>query len=867
MGSTLVRKRVRLIEEYPHFENEMSLVKHGDDSGHDNVDIRCWDHDLVDDVDPWFICLKNLRGDEKSHSPEVVRDNGISKLRRYHQDEGLGRRIKRRCISSENMENEGVDPQWKLFLENLREDGNSYAMEGVRENGVSELIRYHRGDGLPRRIKRGCISNEDVDPQWKLFLENLREDGNSYALVAVRENGASELIRYHREDGLPRRIKRGWISNEDVDPRWKLFLESLREDGNSYALEVVGGNGVSELIRYHREDGFARQVKRRCISIEDVDPQYKLFKESLREDGNSYALEVVRGSWIRYHQDKGLGRRVKRRCISNQKLEELMLVENCEKTLSLVEHGSDENEHSGDNNIDFRSVDDSHNGYGFPHDDNSDNNENEHSGDDNTDVQLLHEGDNWNKQSGDHTVYVKSLDDEIVDSNSKLFLENLREDRNSYSQKIVQETGFPKLTRYHRNNGLPDEPSLATAETMKNSQVKEKTEIKNRDTLESLEDLPKRKSSVVKKNAELAALDPASGMTNWVSSKRPCPEVPHNREELKSDTPETLKNSQVKEKTGIENRNTVKLYENRQEKRSSVVKKNAKLETLNPVSGRTNGHSSKRPHLESAHLLDEEDTKRLNTSRNKRNETLQSFEDLPEKKSSMVKENAKGKATYPASDRTNGRPNKRPGSEVLHFAKRGSNDEDDSENLSDESYKKFLSLVVMDDIDMTFAPQNGRPETYDVDIKEENTESSSDSDLIVLERDPLDGCRTPIKKDPDNSMESDTNFRKRLMKDLTRPYDSEEYIKLLEDWTRQRSAAGHAKNLRSGVIKTYALEGEYGKPYLEMYKDLAGMIKASDRPVSLNLLRGFFYWLKNVAQEGSFEPWRDEECLNVVPQL
>lgn len=46
-----MRKRVRLIEEYPHFENEMSLVKHGDDSGHDNVDIRCWDHGLVDDVE------------------------------------------------------------------------------------------------------------------------------------------------------------------------------------------------------------------------------------------------------------------------------------------------------------------------------------------------------------------------------------------------------------------------------------------------------------------------------------------------------------------------------------------------------------------------------------------------------------------------------------------------------------------------------------------------------------------------------------------------------------------------------------------------------------------------------------------------
>lgn len=77
-------------------------------------------------------------------------------------------------------------------------------------------------------------------------------------------------------------------------------------------------------------------------------------------------------------------------------------------------------------------------------------------------------------------------------------------------------------------------------------------------------------------------------------------------------------------------------------------------------------------------------------------------------------------------------------------------------------------------------------------------------------------------------MESHTNFRKGLMKDLTRPYDSEEYIKLLEDWTRQRSAAGHAKNLRSGVIKTYAIEGEYGKPYLEVYKGLFSLYVQSN---------------------------------------
>ena len=76
------------------------------------------------------------------------------------------------------------------------------------------------------------------------------------------------------------------------------------------------------------------------------------------------------------------------------------------------------------------------------------------------------------------------------------------------------------------------------------------------------------------------------------------------------------------------------------------------------------------------------------------------------------------------------------------------------------------------------------------------------------------------KKDSDNDLESPINFREGLLKDLKRPYDQEELLKLLEDWSNQRPARGHAKNLRSGVIKTYALKGEYGKPYSILYEGL-----------------------------------------------
>nr|XP_011458831.1 PREDICTED: DNA-directed RNA polymerase III subunit RPC1-like [Fragaria vesca subsp. vesca] len=869
---------------------------------------------------------------------------------------------KRRCVSSED-----VDPRQKLFLENLRGDGGSYALEVVQEDGVSELISYHQEDGLGRRIVRRCISDEDVDHRYKLFMENLREDENSYALEVVQEDGVLELIWYHQDDGLGRWIVRRCISDADVDAQYKLFLENLREDGNSYVLEVVQENGISELISYHN-DGLPKRSKRRCVSTEDADPQYKLFLESLRGDGNSYALEVVSETGVtelmRYRQDNGLRRRVERRSVCNKKLEDLMFVDNSEKSLSLVKHGNDENEHSGDDNSDIMSGDDSYNEHGFSSDDNShirsvedgdngkdqsgdnstdvkpvhdgdswneqssddnshirsvDDGDNwfEQCGDDNLDVKSVHDGDNRNEQSSDDIVHVKSVDDDVRDPKSKLFLENLREDENIYAQETFQETGILEPIRYHQNNGLPDEASLVATEPTKNSRVKHKTETENRYTLESLKDPPKRKSSVVKQNAESAALDPASDMENRVSSKRPCLEVPNNPEELSSDTPETFRSPRVKEKPVIENSNILKLFQICREKRSAVVKKKAKVEITNPVSGRTRGHSRKRPHLQahntsesfrssslkekmetkrtlrrmkkekvkidrpnkSAHVLNKEETKEPKTLRNERSESLQSLEDLQEKKGCRMKKNVKEEGEYPYSDRTNELPNKRPGSEVLHFAKCGYNgfaksdlngngDDETESSQTDESYQDFLSdLYVINDEEITYAPQNGRPESYDVEIKDENVESLSDSDLIVLERDPIDGCRTPIKKDSDKDLESPINFREGLLKDLKRPYDQEELLKLLEDWSNQRPARGHAKNLRSGVIKTYALKGEYGKPYSILYQDLAEMIKASDRDRSLNLLRGFFYWLKNVAQDKSFEPWTDAECLNVVPQL
>ncbi|KAK9945909.1 hypothetical protein M0R45_011399 [Rubus argutus] len=464
--------------------------------------------------------------------------------------------------------------------------------------------------------------------------------------------------------------------------------------------------------------------------------------------------------------DERTARRWRRRCIANgnpdcgrstikksrkcnAEVENLMLDKDYEKYLCLIEDGGDRNEHSSDHHIDIRpSVDDRN-------------------------VDSLNDG----------------LDDDDMDPHYKLFWNNLREDGNSYALEMVQEDGSLKQIRYHQADGLPDELNL---EIM--PQLKEKTEIKNRATLETLVDAPKKKSLVVKRNLKLDTPEPVSDGTDVRSSKIPHIEVPS--------TPESSRSSPLKEKTQTRRTSRMVMKKDHPKKNSSKVKKHVKVEDADPRSGRTNGRS-----------------------------------------------------------------NKQPGSKNLWFSEGGSNSEAESDsNVTDDSYQEFLSRTKDDGKIVVFKPKNCEPIIYDADI-----ESSSDSDVIVLDRDPHEGYRTPIKIDVDSRWGTDSHsqFRQGIMKDLKRPYDLEEYLNLLEDWSRQRPPTSHDRNLRNGKIKSYSLPGEFGRSYQEMYKDLAGKIDAAtgnDRPKKLNLLRGFFYWLKNVTQEGSFKPWNDKACLRVLPE-
>lgn len=104
------------------------------------------------------------------------------------------------------------------------------------------------------------------------------------------------------------------------------------------------------------------------------------------------------------------------------------------------------------------------------------------------------------------------------------------------------------------------------------------------------------------------------------------------------------------------------------------------------------------------------------------------------------------------------------------------------------------------------------------------------------------------------------------MEILQKPYDRQEYEKLWQDASQQRPLQG-VRILRF-QNKSYPLDSN-GKSYLQLHGDLASAINEAqcDNCRILNLLRGFFYWLQNVAREGSFKPWLDSSCLSTLPPV
>ncbi|KAK4433723.1 hypothetical protein Salat_0535000 [Sesamum alatum] len=111
-----------------------------------------------------------------------------------------------------------------------------------------------------------------------------------------------------------------------------------------------------------------------------------------------------------------------------------------------------------------------------------------------------------------------------------------------------------------------------------------------------------------------------------------------------------------------------------------------------------------------------------------------------------------------------------------------------------------------------------------------------------------------------------SEFRHQVITVLRKPYDEEEHDKLWLDIGLRKPEERHL-DLRHGRERSYGKRKD-GKSYLDHHPDLEMQLLQfqDDKPKCLNLLRGFFFWLQNFLQNGSFKPWQDAECLAINPE-
>lgn len=147
-------------------------------------------------------------------------------------------------------------------------------------------------------------------------------------------------------------------------------------------------------------------------------------------------------------------------------------------------------------------------------------------------------------------------------------------------------------------------------------------------------------------------------------------------------------------------------------------------------------------------------------------------------------------------------------------------------------------------------------------VKEEYNDGSY-SDVEILDSTTFNKMHKGSMPDHGKSS-SDSEFRHKVIIALRKPFDEVELKKLWNDINLRKPEERHL-DLRNGRERSYGKQKD-GKSYLDHCSDLKKMlllVKDDNKPKFLNLLRGFFLWLKH---PGAFSPWLDGECLSIYPE-
>ncbi|XP_021895271.1 uncharacterized protein LOC110812741 [Carica papaya] len=149
------------------------------------------------------------------------------------------RRWKRRALMSLNLNNCNKEAQWKKLYRN----GNSFRVPDVVDLESSDNETQQKNFLKNNKNRLLEVDDEMVDMDYMMFL-------NSIIGLFSCSNQADGVVGGGDNDDRNDHD----INDNEVDPDYKIFMEKLRKDGNSYVVEFDLSNGVVVLIKYEIED-------------------------------------------------------------------------------------------------------------------------------------------------------------------------------------------------------------------------------------------------------------------------------------------------------------------------------------------------------------------------------------------------------------------------------------------------------------------------------------------------------------------------------------------------------------------------------------------------------------------------------------
>lgn len=186
-------------------------------------------------------------------------------------------------------------------------------------------------------------------------------------------------------------------------------------------------------------------------------------------------------------------------------------------------------------------------------------------------------------------------------------------------------------------------------------------------------------------------------------------------------------------------------------------------------------------------------------------------------------------------------------------------------NHVDDSYQAFLSYLKVKD-GLMVLEYNSLTVVYEGN---ETIGTSSGNQGLMLYENSLSPDISIYEVDDKSVVDVDTcilsSFDVKLRAVLSMPYDKKEHESLWKQANNRTPILRH-KDLRS-QSKSFSTR-QMGISYLEHFPELAKKLENAEPEQALNLLRGLFFWLKNVCHEGSYQPWisSNPQVLEVLDQ-